>query len=284
LIYSNYTQEELDRQYDAASTVPSLAPFVEAWTAQSAATRGRLRNERIAYGAGEREWLDAFPATAGSGDAPLFVFVHGGYWRRLDAGVFSFVAGPVVDAGGACAVVNYPLAPAASLDEIVASVRAAFAWIGENAARLGASGRRIVAGGHSAGGQLAGMLAATDWTARGLADDAVGGVLGLSGLYDLGPIRLSNVNDWLRLDDAAAERNGPIAHLPRRPMPVLAAAGALESDEFKRQSKAYADACAGAGCAARYVAAPEHNHYTIVGELASPETELSRALAAMLRI
>jgi len=275
LIYAEYTQAELDRQYDAASTVPSLQPFIERWSEDSAHTRSELRNERIAYGGGEREWLDAFAGT--KPDSPLFVFIHGGYWRRLGAEYFSFVAGPVVRAGGACALLNYPLAPDASLDDIVAAVRRGFAWLEAHAgSRLNAASTGIVAGGHSAGGQLAGMIAAS-------AADSLGGVFGLSGLYDLEPVRRSNVNDWLHLPDAAsAERNSPVAHLPREPVRVIAAAGQIESDEFRRQSRAYAGACANAGCSARYIEAEGHNHYTIVQELGDASSELSAALREML--
>ena len=290
MIYADYSQAELDRQYDAASTVPSLQPFLERWSDDSARARAELRNERVAYGddgrgsygAQEREWLDVFPAEkAGS---PLFVFIHGGYWRRLDAGYFSFVAGPVVRAGGACALLNYPLAPAASLDEIVDAARRAFIWLAVNATtRLNATPQRIVVGGHSAGGQLAGMLAATDWSARGLPEASIGGVFGLSGLYDVEPVRRSNVNDWLQLRDAAdAERNSPLAHLPHMPVPVVAAVGARESDEFRRQSRVYADACRGAGAGASYLEAAEHNHYTIVGELGDSGSSLSKSLNTML--
>lgn len=275
MIYAEYTQAELDRQYDAASTVPSLQPFIERWSEDSAQTRADLRNERIAYGGSEREWLDAFPGN--EPNAPLLVFIHGGYWRRLGAEYFSFVAGPVVRAGGACALLNYPLAPDASLDQIVAAVRRGFAWLEANAgARLNAAPKGIVAGGHSAGGQLAGMIAAS-------AAGTVGGIFGLSGLYDLEPVRLSNVNDWLHLPDAAAaERNSPLVHLPREPVRVVAAAGQIESAEFRRQSRTYADACADAGCDARYIEAAGHNHYTIVQELGDASSDLSATLRELL--
>lgn len=277
MIYRNYSQSELDRQYDAASTVPSLDVFVTRYRESSERTRAELPNERAAYGPGEREWLDLFPATKAG--APLFIFLHGGYWRRLGANYFSFVADPVVRAGGACALINYPLAPAASLDEIVDAVRRAFAWVEANAApRLNAAPERIVVGGHSAGGQLAGMIAAS-------AAAPLLGVFGLSGLYDLEPVRLSNVNEWLHLPDAAAaERNSPAVHLPNKGTRVIAAAGALESDEFKRQSRAYATACTEAGLDARSIDAEAHNHYTIVLELGDPAGELSGLLLGMLRL
>ena len=275
MIYANYTQAELDRQYDAASTVPSLEPFLERYRSESDRTRAEFPNERAAYGSHEREWLELFPAA--KPDAPLFVFIHGGYWRRLSADVFSFVAGPVVRAGGACALLNYPLAPAASLDEIVDAARRGFAWAADNAqSRLNASPDRIVAGGHSAGGQLAGMIAAATQV-------DLRAVFGLSGLYELEPVRRSNVNDWLHLPDAAAaERNSPAMHVPRGKPAVVAAVGQAESDEFRRQARVYADACTTAGLEARSLEAAGHNHYTIVLELGDPASELTALLRGLL--
>lgn len=273
--YAAYSQAELDRQYDAASTVPSLQIFLDRYSEESDRTRAAFANRRAAYGDGEREWLELFPATQPG--APLFFFVHGGYWRRLSADLLAFVAGPVVRAGGACALLNYPLAPAATLDEIVAAARRGFAWTVANArTELNAAPERIVVGGHSAGGHLAGMIAADTRV-------ALRGVFGLSGLYELEPVRRSNVNDWLQLPDAAAaERNSPLLHLPRAGTPVFAAAGGDESDEFRRQSRAYADACGAAGLAARYLEATGQNHFTIALELADPSSELSGMLAPML--
>ncbi len=283
VVYGSYSQSELDAQYNAAATVPSLDPYFAAWTEASERTRATLAHERdVAYGEHARERMDLFPAPRAG--APLFVFMHGGYWRRLDASSFSFVAGPVVRAGGACAVLTYPLAPADSLDRIVAATRTAISWLLQNAAsRLNARARGIVVGGHSAGGQLAGMLAATDWSVRGGPSDAIGAVFGLSGLYDLEPVRRSNVNDWLLLpDENAALRNSPLAHLPRAPVELMVAAGARETDEFKRQTRAYAAACRAAGLVARDEIVAGHNHYSIVSELAGDASAVTRSLLDLL--
>jgi arylformamidase len=109
------------------------------------------------------------------------------------------------------------------------------------------------------------------------------GLFGLSGLYDLEPVRRSNVNEWLRLPDAAAaQRNSPAACLPRENPMVIAAVAEKDTGEFHRQSRAYAETCAAAGFAARYLEAGGHNHYTIVLELGDPSSALSLLLRDML--
>jgi arylformamidase len=149
----------------------------------------------------------------------------------------------------------------------VAEVRAALDW-------LAASGRagRLFVGGHSAGGHLAAMM---------LAHPAVAGVLAISGLYDLEPIRLGTLNEKLRLTEAAARRNSPRFHLPARAPALTVAVGAAELPELIRQSADYAKALNAAGLAARYLALPGCDHFTVLDELARPEGALCEALCRM---
>jgi arylformamidase len=271
-VYGALTQHELDREYNAVGTVPSTDPYFARYAAESERVRAALAHEAdVRYAPGERCVLDIFRARAPG--APLFLFAHGGYWRRLDKSYFSFVAEPVVAAGGAAAVISYPLAPQATLDEIVAAARAATRWCAHNAARANAAPNRIVVGGHSAGGQLAGMIATTD---------SVAGIFSLSGIFDLEPLRLSNINEWMRLDAAAAARNSPTLHLPRARVPLVAAVGALESAEFRRQSRLYVDAFEAGDYPATYLETAEDNHFSIPLSLADPKTELGGLLLRML--
>ncbi len=272
LVYGTYSQSELNRQYDAAGTVPSVDPYFERFATESARERAKLENELdVAYGSGERERLDLFPAT--DSGAPLFIFIHGGYWRRLDKSFFSFVAGPIARAGGATAVINYPLAPEAALDQIVRSTQTALAWLAKNAHRANADPRRFFAGGHSAGGQLAGMLAA---------DERIRGIFPISGLFDLEPVRLSHVNEWMTLDSASAARNSPLLHLPAHKMQLIASAGGAETDEFRRQSRSYVEAWSKLGYPATLLEPAGHNHFSVVLEFADEESDLTQALLRML--
>jgi len=80
----------------------------------------------VSYGAGEPERLDIFSA-ATKGPAPIFVFLHGGYWRLLDSADSCFMAECLTKAGACVVAVNYALAPFVRLAEIVRQCRAAVA-------------------------------------------------------------------------------------------------------------------------------------------------------------
>jgi arylformamidase len=276
-----YDRARIDAEYDASKTVPSIQPYFERFASSSARAReGRACVLDVPYGYEERTRLDLFAAP--DGNAPAALFLHGGFWKRLGREYFDFMAEPVLDAGAAAAVASYTLAPQASLDRIVTEARWAFAWLYANADQANADRDRLYAIGHSAGGQLAAMLAATDWSEFGMPRDALKGIVCISGVFELEPIRRSFVNEWLRLDEAAAQRNSPTLLAPAWPLPVIAAVGALETSEFKRQSRDFAAAWRAAGGAADYLEIPGRNHYDIVLDTLEPGDALRAAIAGLL--
>ena len=90
--------------------------------------------------------------------------------------------------------------------------------------------------GHSAGGHLTGMMFATDWQAYGVPATAIAGGVAISGLFDLDPFLWLTLNDTLRLDEQSAKALSPIRYQPTVSAPLVVTVGALESDEFKRQT------------------------------------------------
>jgi arylformamidase len=183
------------------------------------------------------EQLDFFPAA--QPNAPLLVFIHGGYWRSLDKSDFTFIVPGYRKAGFNVALTNYTLAPHASMEEITRQQLRALAWLYRRAARLDFDRDRIMIAGHSAGGHLAAMMMAAHWKVFGqdLPTDLIKAGVLMSGLYDLEPVRHAEfINVDLKLDQASALRLSP-AWMPQpNAAPFITAVGDLESDEFKRQT------------------------------------------------
>ena len=102
--------------------------------------------------------------------------------------------------------------------------------------------------------------------------------LGLSGLYELEPIRLTYLNETLGLDPAAAARNSPALLTPAGAAPLLLAVGGDERAEFLRQQQAMEDAWLGEGVPITSLVLPGHNHYTIVELLGDADGELAAAV------
>src|SRR5262249_21139372 len=150
----------------------------------------------------------------------------------------------------------------------------AVTWLAEHLGRYGADPGRLYVSGHSAGGHL---------TATTVGLGAVKGGLAISGLYDLEPIRLSYLNDKLRLDVDESRRNSPVLHLPSQAPPLIIAYGTAELPELCRQSTDYARALAERSLPGRLLPVDGTNHFTILESLADPGGTLTRALAEMVR-
>jgi arylformamidase len=281
-IFRGYDREALDREYNNRDKVADFQGWIDRYARASAEARrdlpGRLD---VAHGARPGEALDVF-LPPGPGPAPVHVFVHGGYWQRMDKADFSFVARALQPVGAAVVVINYDLIPAVSMDELVRQCRAAVAWVWRQAPTFGGDPDRITVSGHSAGGHLTAMLMATDWPAF---DRVPAGViragLGLSGLYDLEPIRLSYLNDVLRLSPEETWRNSPVHLRPPRTGRLLLAVGGLEGPEYLRQTEDLAGAWRRWGAEVEVKVLDGQDHFSIIGQLEEPGSRLARTLQAL---
>src|SRR5580704_16318116 len=139
-------EDEFEAQYNIRQRHPESPQHYAHYEADSAAARTALSGRiDLRYGDAEGERLDFFPAARA--DAPLFLFIHGGYWRALDKNDFSFVAPGFVAAGIAVALINYDLTPKVTVETIVAQTQRGVLWVHENARRLGFDRDRLVVGG-----------------------------------------------------------------------------------------------------------------------------------------
>ncbi|GEM_PF-21633 len=279
VLYRNFrTQAEIDAQYDVEASVENFGIYVEFFLSNSERVRRKLKPELdIAYGPTAAEHLDLYPARAP--DAPLHLFIHGGYWHSLSSKEFSFVAEGLAEAGVAVAVLNYDLCPNVTMTEIVRQNRAAVKWLYGNARRLNCDPDRISVSGHSAGGHLTAMLMATDWAgAWGLPRDVVKSGCAISGLFDLAPFEHSWLQPKLKLDAGEIERNSPIRHIPAAAGPLIVTLGGGESAEFHRQSQDFLAAWTRAGLKGAYLDLPGLNHFTVLEGYMDRRSPLSSAI------
>lgn len=222
--------------------------------------------------------MDLYAAVPGE-RRPVVLFIHGGYWRALDRAHSGFAAPMLAAQGIACAVPDYRLAPGASISAIIDDCRRALAWLWKNADWLGLDATHIVVTGSSAGGHLAASLAQPGWQAAlGLPDQPLHGCLPVSGLFDLAPLSASHVQDWMRFTPAEVAAS-PIRHPPRGLRGAVAlAAGAGESAGFHRQSEAYV-----ALTGWPILRIKDRNHFDVILDLTDAESDLSKALLALIQ-
>jgi len=280
LVYKNYDQARLDAQYNNRARVEDFDALVREWGRRSAAFRTRAWGLLDVFcGQDEREMLDIFPS--GRKNAPVHVFLHGGYWQAMDKGLFHFVGEGLYDRGAVVAFVNYPLAPRVGMDDIVASCRRSVAWLRERAPSYGGDPGRIFVSGHSAGGHLAAMLL-TEEGSEGGAPPAFAGVCAVSGLFDLNPVRLSYLNEVLGLDEETALRNSPVSREPAAACPCIAAVGGLESEEYHAQSREFVKAWSRKGVETELSTLEGADHFSALDVLADPASPLFQRIAGWM--
>ena len=277
-LYRGMNQATLERQYNARASVPSFEAEQEADARESARVRQALPDcETVVYDQRSGEQLDLYGVAPGR---PVFLWIHGGYWRGGSRGGNAFAAGGLAANGVAVAVMDYTLAPAVGIGEIVRQVRAAVAWLRRHAGARGLRADHIHVGGSSAGGHLVGMLLADDWLAdAGLQSHPIGAALALSGLFDLEPLQHTQVNDWMHFTPQEIAKNSPERLIPARSQArLMASVGGLETDEFRRQTASYAQRWQHAGHALEQIDMPAYNHFDIARSLSQPDGVLVRAV------
>lgn len=281
----------LDRQYNNRALVPEHAQHFERWARDSKAAREQLRGLLdVAYGHGDAEKLDIFPALrkAGTPPAPVMVFIHGGYWRSLDKSDHSFVAPAFVKRGACVVVPNYALCPAVTIPDIVMQMVKAVAWVYRHIAVHGGDPQRISLVGHSAGGHLAAQLLTCLWPSVGddLPPDLVKDALSISGLYDLEPLRHTPfLQESLRLraDQVrmASPALLPAPHVGEGRGVLVSVAGGDESDEFLRQNLLIRQAW-GEEAVPVCEALPGLNHFSVLKALVQPRHRLHKLALQVL--
>jgi len=267
--------EFVEREYNNRAACPDHPQWFARWAAESEAARARLTARLdLRYGTGPRQTLDLFPTTRPRG---ALLFIHGGYWRALDKSFHSFIAAPLVDDGVGVAVLNYDLCPQVSIARIVDECREAVAWLGKEGARHGVPCDRLIIAGNSAGGHLAAMMLATDWSARNVDPATIIAAFAISGVFDLEPLIQSSLNADLRLDSAAARAASPVHLKPVVSAPLLLAVGANETNEFRRQTRLQWESWPGSrptGWCGPYEV-PDRHHFSIVSDLGDATSGLS---------
>jgi len=261
---------ERDAAYSNTAAVADSAALNAAREARSAAYRAaHPAGLDLAYGAGQRNRWDLFPADDAA--APCLVFIHGGYWQRNRREQFAcLIEGPRA-IGWAAALPGYTLAPDASMTEIVAEIHAALDWLAEQGPGHGIAGP-VVLSGWSAGGHL---------TAMALGHRVVRAGLAISGLFELGPIRDTNLNEKLRLTDAELIALSP-RRLPPSPKPLAIAYGTAELPALIADSRAMHEYRAAAHAPGPLLPVTGANHFTIVLELQERQGQLTRMLPVLL--
>lgn len=261
-----------DDAFDNVGYISDAPGYIDLWQSRAAAFRRDARGElAVPYGSGERQKLDIFRP---DGDAKgLAVFVHGGYWTKLDRSFFSDLAAGPLAHGLAVAVPSYTLAPQASIGMITLEIAKAIT----RAAGDVAGPIRLV--GHSAGGHLVTRMISDKTLLPVAVQSRIVKTVSVSGLHDLRNLRKTGLNDSLRLSAEEAVRESPCLAAPFASADVTCWVGADERPEFIRQSRLL-HAHWQEKCEINTVVDPGRHHFNVIDGLRNPDACLTRCLVS----
>ncbi|MFL9878323.1 alpha/beta hydrolase [Herbaspirillum rhizosphaerae] len=267
-------EQDCEAGYNLKAAFPDFPQVLQGWQKATAAIREPMLSDAdIAYGEGKLQGFDFYRA-AGT-KRPLLVFIHGGYWQGGDKSDIGFIAAPYVRAGISVAVMNYSLAPQASIEQMAEEVHALLARIRGMADQLDIDLARLSLMGHSAGGHLAAYIAA-DIVAAGK-DAPVQAVFAISGLFDLVPLIPTSLNKALGLNVQRAEQLSPVLMAGPSTTRVHTIIGEQETGQFHIQAAVIAN------CWPQVVAhhvVPATHHYTVLWPLADESSPVCKAVIA----
>lgn len=217
----------------------------------------------VAYGPNPRQRYDVYPADTSAGpDAPVVVFVHGGSWDMGSKAMYRFVGNALADAGFTAVVVQYRLAPEVVFPAFVEDVAAAVA---QARAEI-ADGAPLAIVGHSAGAQIAALLA---YDPRYLGQhglepcETFSGFVGLSGPYDFLPLDEERYKRIFPIEVRADSQ--PIAFADGSGPPALLMHGKADTTVHVEDTRLMAAALQRAGTPARAVLMDGVDHSDTIG-------------------
>ncbi|MBT8607530.1 alpha/beta hydrolase [Polynucleobacter paneuropaeus] len=265
-------QQTLDDSYNNTKAVPESPAMFNAWIERSKAFRAaHSQYLDISYGTLEREKIDYYSAGP---NTPVVIFIHGGFWQARSKNDFAFLAENYLKEGISVAMVGYPLAPQANMDQIVASSEKAVKFISQHLSEWGGNPKNVVLSGWSSGGHL---------SVTSINGMKVKAVVPISGIFELEPLTGSFLNKNLQMDVAIAKRNSPMLNLPRGKTPIYLFVGGIELSEMRRQSYDFADKLKASKYPVVFVDIPGKDHYTMLEQFEFPEGAIHSRIVSVIK-
>ncbi|XP_077970694.1 kynurenine formamidase-like isoform X2 [Styela clava] len=277
---------EIDTQYDVAhwslreTPIPTCVEILNTGSDNFRTAHGNLV-QNVRYGDGPKQSMDIVRKPGVSDDAPIMVFVHGGYWILTGRDMYLHIAQPAVTRGWMGVIVGYDQAPDVTVTTIVNEIRDAYIFLSKRFPKC----PNLTFIGHSAGGHLISMLLATDWESycptqyKDLVP--ITKSVPISGVMDLGPFVHISYNKDLQLTKKEIVDLSPALHIDKAVKnikkfgtKIIAVVGENDPPKFCEQSRDYIEALKKSSVDAKYIEYPVLDHFEVMEKLDEPDYDL----------
>lgn len=282
---ARYTPSRWSKRFGAEEILLHYYKFAAAVTKKARSTVNCELD--IPYGNSDFAKYDVYGTNLPK-DAPIFVYIHGGYWMEGSRDVATFAVPVFVARGIKVITVGYDLYPRVRLGDIISDIKMAIEEILKLALNDGSS--CVWVAGHSAGAHLAtSLLFDESWLDRMTKQgymNLLKGVVLIGGIYGLNPLLNTTVNNTLNLtkNEIAAysftsldtSKNKSINGLK-----VIVTVGECDSPQFIDESRKCAQKLITMVDDVQYLLLREHtDHFDIVEKLTEPEFLLTKTILA----
>ncbi|XP_039269940.2 kynurenine formamidase-like [Styela clava] len=260
--------------------------FLTYLTKESSDLRDVLKDwvEVVRYGKGQKQIFEILRDPEVKEDAPIMIFLHGGYWVESDREIYLICAEPAAKRGFIGIVVGYDQAPDVSLTTIVNEIRDAYLFLSRRYTKCPS----ITLLGHSAGGHLGSMLMATNWKEYNTSGEKlipIKRLVSLAPVLDLRPVVHISYNSYLHLTDDEITNLSPLQQVENSVhnmkifgTKVLSVVGEHDPPVLKKKSGEYAEALKKNSIDSKYFEIPGLDHFEPIEQIREPDSFLAKCL------
>lgn len=237
----------------------------------------------FSYGDSFRQQLDIYGFNLPK-DAPIIVYVHGGYWQGMNKHTSSYAVKPYVDSQAKVFVIDHDLCPNVPLSEVIKQFQKAAERIFNYAAEHNSKSVSFI--GHLSGAHLITYLFTDEMISR-LGDKLklVKNIYLISGVYDVSELRKTksaNGGNLLSITDDNVDTLSPIKqnfdHLKGHNITFDAFVGGDESPTLQKQSREFVAHLKQAKLHATYHLMDGLDHFNIVEKLSEINYEITQRI------
>ncbi|UJR25217.1 hypothetical protein I4U23_006569 [Adineta vaga] len=217
----------------------------------------------------------------------IFVYIHGGYWQFLSRNESAFMAQTMSDAQIVTAVVGYPLAPHATMDQIIRCIEQALVKILRLAMKFST---KIYICGHSAGAHLSSTLLLINWKEKYNIDHEIfAGFFLISGVYDLIPLVSTYINQPLGMTTLTAQNISSLYRIKDdywsalNNVAILCVHGQYDPPSFHEQNRRYGSYLEQIGFTnVKILQMDNFDHFDVIEQLEKRDQPLTQMILSLI--